>query len=485
MNERIKDYLTRVFGEGNTKLYEDLIETPAFSYLRVNTLSSSMDELLNIFSSRYNIQTSPVKNIDIALRVEKDPESVVGRTFEHNNGYYYIQSLSSMLPPFVLNPLPGESVLDLCAAPGSKTTQIAAMMKNQGELIANEVQNDRLRTLIFNLERMDVLNCGVVHERGEWLGRMFNSYFDKILVDVPCSGLGILQKKSEVNLWWNEKNVEALTQLQYRLLVSAIKMLKPGGTLVYSTCTLTYEENEEIIDRAIAKYPVEIVDFDMGVETVEGYTDINGKKFSNHLAKTKRILPWEAKSEGFYIAKMIKTGETESLREEFKKATNIASVSKKEMKTYIKIINDAYGTNNDYWDDFNFFKIGDQFFISSSELNPTSPASYERIGTKFGNSEKNSRFTLNPLFARVIGKEISKNIAELNSEQAMNNYMSGSLCGSDEFELVEFTGIKDVAVKFAGKIIGTGVLTGESLKSRFPKTHRQRSFVYSSKRHIE
>src|SRR5690606_18620642 len=158
--------------------------------------------------------------------------------------------------PIVLNPSSEDVVMDLCSAPGSKTTQMAEMMNNDGTLVVNEVEIDRIKSLVFNLDRMSMVNTGIIHSKGEVLSKYYNNHFDKILVDAPCSGLGIIQKKEEVSNWWNLNRVERLQELQMRLLISAIKMAKVGGEIVYSTCTLSVEENEMVIDKIIKKYPV-------------------------------------------------------------------------------------------------------------------------------------------------------------------------------------------------------------------------------------
>ncbi|MCU0364422.1 MAG: hypothetical protein MUE93_01955 [Ignavibacteriaceae bacterium] len=137
----------------------------------------------------------------------------------------------------MLSPTSTDLVLDLCSAPGSKTTQLAEMMDNKGILIVNELEIDRIKALVFNLDKMNFLNYGVLNSRGEILSKYYNSYFDKILVDAPCSGLGIIQKKNEVGKWWSIERVNNLVEIQNKLLVSAIKMLKVGGELVYSTCS--------------------------------------------------------------------------------------------------------------------------------------------------------------------------------------------------------------------------------------------------------
>ena len=113
-------------------------------------------------------------------------------------------------------------------------------MNNEGTLIANEIQLRRLKALVHNVERMNIVNTGIVHQKGELLSKVYENYFDKILVDAPCSGLGIIQKKDEVTKWWDEKKVNILADLQLKLLIASIKMLKEGGEVVYSTCTLTF-----------------------------------------------------------------------------------------------------------------------------------------------------------------------------------------------------------------------------------------------------
>ena len=149
-----------------------------------------------------------------------------------------------------------DTVLDLCSAPGSKTTQLGEMMRNNGTLISNEIALDRVKMLVFNIDRMNLINAGIIHSKGELLSKIYPDYFDKILVDAPCSGLGIIQKKNEISNWWSLKRASILGDLQLRLLIAAIKMVKEEGEIVYSTCTLTIEENELIINKVLKKYPV-------------------------------------------------------------------------------------------------------------------------------------------------------------------------------------------------------------------------------------
>lgn len=225
----IYNYLVKLYGEDSAKKYIEYINQDSVQFIRINKLVTTKEELSLKLNNNYGIKTENIPNLPFALKVTKDEKNILGKTIEHILGEYYIQSLSSMIPPLILNPNETDIVLDLCAAPGSKTTQLAEIMNNKGTLIANEVSQERVSTLIFNVERMRLLNTGIVHQKGEWLGRFYTEHFDKILVDAPCSGLGIIQKKNEVNNWWSVERANALGELQLKLLVGAIKMAKVGG----------------------------------------------------------------------------------------------------------------------------------------------------------------------------------------------------------------------------------------------------------------
>ncbi len=257
----------------------------------------------------YNIHTEPVQGIPFALKVISGNE-LAGKTVEHIMGDYYIQGLSSMIPPIVLSPSTNDKVLDMAAAPGSKTTELGELMQNKGMLIANEIAIDRVKMLVYNLDRMNLVNFGVLHFKGELLSKVYSGYFDKLLVDAPCSGLGIIQKRGEVNDWWSKEKAEGLGELQTKLLVGAIKMLKTGGELIYSTCTLTVEENELVLDKLLKKYPVELLPIELPVKSHDAFTSYEGVQLSPSLALAKRLIPWEVNSDGFFIAKFRKTDDT-------------------------------------------------------------------------------------------------------------------------------------------------------------------------------
>lgn len=184
-----------------------------------------------------------------------DKEVQPGKHPYHDAGVYYIQEPSAMAPVTLLEARPGEKILDLCAAPGGKSTQIAAAMKGRGILVSNEIHPARAKILSENIERMGIRNACVTNETPAHLAEVFPEYFDRILVDAPCSGEGMFRKNEEACQEWSPENVELCAQRQDEILDCAARMLRPGGRLVYSTCTFAPEEDEGSVSRFVTRHP--------------------------------------------------------------------------------------------------------------------------------------------------------------------------------------------------------------------------------------
>lgn len=227
----------------------------------------------------------------------------------YENGEVYVQGLSSMIPPVILNPTPGDSVLDLAAAPGSKTTQMAARMQNQGMILANDASTVRLYKLRANLEKLGVTCVQTQRSLGELVWKRFPQVFEKTLVDVPCSMEGRFNlNKPKTMENWSIRKIKELSARQKSLLRSAVSATQVGGTIVYSTCTLAPEENEAVIDWILEREkgkvvlePVELPE-ELAAPAVMAW---DGKIFSNEVSLTKRITP-SALYEGFFVAKLRK-----------------------------------------------------------------------------------------------------------------------------------------------------------------------------------
>ena len=184
-----------------------------------------------------------------------DPEARPGLHVYHEAGVYYLQEASAMAPVALLDPQPGERVCDLCAAPGGKTTQIAGRMLGEGFLLCNEINPKRAKILSRNIERMAVSNALVTNEHPANLAERFGGFFDRVLVDAPCSGEGMFRKEEAAVTDWSQETVEMCARRQAEILHSAAEMVKPGGRLVYSTCTFAPEEDEQAVENFLAAHP--------------------------------------------------------------------------------------------------------------------------------------------------------------------------------------------------------------------------------------
>ncbi len=184
-----------------------------------------------------------------------DPEARPGLHVYHEAGVYYLQEASAMAPVFLLDPQPGEKICDLCAAPGGKTTQIAGRMRGEGFLLCNEINPKRAKILSRNIERMAVANTLVTNEHPANLAKKYAGYFDRVLVDAPCSGEGMFRKEEAAVTDWSQETVEMCARRQAEILHSAAMLVRPGGRLVYSTCTFAPEEDEQAVAGFLQEHP--------------------------------------------------------------------------------------------------------------------------------------------------------------------------------------------------------------------------------------
>lgn len=224
----------------------------------------------------------------------------------HLQGFFHSQDLTSSLPARLLQPAPGEMILDLCAAPGSKTTHLAQLMENRGLIVANELHNQRLKSLVANLERLGVTNAAVTRYAGQDFPTRLT--FDRILVDAPCSGEGTLRAPQAGRYTTTPDLHGRLANVQRRLLARALKLLRPGGTLIYSTCTYAPEENEEVLDAILQEGNAEVVETACPLPHRPGVTSWQGKTYSPEVSKCLRFYPSEVDTTGFFIAQLRRRG---------------------------------------------------------------------------------------------------------------------------------------------------------------------------------
>lgn len=287
--------------------FSKIVHTPPKNFIRCNTLKISPDKLIERLGKRWNVK-QPYPSYPEIILVEQDlSPGELGNALEHLLGYYYIQEISSMMSVLALEPKPGEFILDLCASPGSKTSQIAAKMNNSGTLIANDLKLDRVKILSANLEKNGVSNTIITQKDAiafcSALSKT-NFRFDKILLDAPCSGEGTLRSSPKTFLMWNDRMIIKFSRQQKKFLAFALKCLKKGGTLVYSTCTHTPEENEDVINFALHNFPVKVESLNLPLKCKPGITSWYDEVYSQDVQKACRIYPQDNDSEGFFVCKM-------------------------------------------------------------------------------------------------------------------------------------------------------------------------------------
>jgi NOL1/NOP2/sun family putative RNA methylase len=299
---KMKDLLADQF-----PAFMDSYAEQRFYGLRVNTLKATVDQFMAI--SPFDLETIPWVREGFYYEDGVRP----GKHPYYNTGLYYIQEPSAMAPVEFLDIQPGDKVLDLCAAPGGKSTQIAVKLCHTGVLVVNDNHNDRIKALVKNLELFGVRNAVVLNELPHRLTSIFKGYFDKILVDAPCSGEGMFRKEEEMAKQWDIHSPNKYADMQREILKQAAQMLVPGGKIVYSTCTFSPEENECIIAEFIQTHAdfsvVPIAAAELGFSS--GRPDwvqeaCANKEISDEAIKavkgTARLWPHLIKGEGHFIA---------------------------------------------------------------------------------------------------------------------------------------------------------------------------------------
>ncbi len=268
--------------------------------IRVNTLKISVKELKSRLNE-WNLKQIPwcKEGFWIDHKERRD----VGNLIEHSLGYFYVQEAASMIPPIVLNPKKHSLVLDACSCPGSKTTQLASIMKNTGLIVANDDNYKRLSALNINLQRSGVLNTVTRVGKAEAI----KENFDYILLDAPCSGTGTIRKSAKTVIMWNPDMIRRLSNIQKKMAENLFNRLNDKGTMVYSTCSNEPEENEGVIDFLLSKFDnAKIEKIELDIKRSSPIIEFEGKSYNKEIKKGLRIWPQDNDTEGFFICKIKK-----------------------------------------------------------------------------------------------------------------------------------------------------------------------------------
>jgi NOL1/NOP2/sun family putative RNA methylase len=283
--------------------FHDACTRPLPSVVRVNEIKATSERVRRAFGEA-DVEFEPVGWHEGLFRLGADESP--GNSWPFVHGWVYGQEEVSAVPALALDPAPGERVLDCCAAPGSKTTQLAARMDDRGLLVGNDNNLGRLSALRSNAERCGVSNLIVTRQDARNLSLKYfdDEPFDRVLVDVPCSCEGTIRKNPDAVEDWSMDHIEGIAGVQKGVLDRSIEITRPGGTVVYSTCTFAPEENEAVLQHAIERYDCRLIEYDLPLESVPGLTEWDGETFDDSMRKAKRIYPHHNDTGGFFCAKL-------------------------------------------------------------------------------------------------------------------------------------------------------------------------------------
>ena len=295
-----RDFLRKYAEIDGSQEFYHYMSLPLRQSFRANLLKTDAEIVAEKLSEEFQLYRIPW--VEEGFFVEGEG---ITNTPEFSLGLIFMQEASSMIPAKVLDVEPEMLVLDIAASPGAKTTQISAYMKNSGCIVANDVKYSRINILASNVQKMGCVNVKITMKDGRFFSR-FKNRFDRVLLDAPCSNVGMIRKNYKYLNLWRQRNVEALSRLQKELIIAAYKALKPGGVLVYSTCTLDPEENEEVVDYLLSNADARLERINLPLKSHEPFTEFMGKRYNSDVRKCLRIHPQDNNTEGFFVAKVVK-----------------------------------------------------------------------------------------------------------------------------------------------------------------------------------
>ncbi|KAK4298077.1 hypothetical protein Pmani_029551 [Petrolisthes manimaculis] len=314
-NTFLMEKLLHMFGPTELIEFLEANELPRPVTIRTNTLRSRRKVLATSLIDR-GVDVDIIPWSRVGLVVMRTPGNVtLGATPEYLAGHYILQGASSFLPVMALSPKEGEKILDMCAAPGGKATHIAAIMRNTGMLVANDVNKDRVKAVVGNFHRLGITNSVITTNDGRCFPKIMPRGFDRVLLDAPCSGTGVISKDERVKISKDPKDINRCSHLQRELLLAAIDSVHKfdgiNGYVVYSTCSVLVEENEEVVEYALKKRNVQLVSTGLDIGK-PGFVNYRGKRFNSTMNLCKRIYPHSYNMDGFFIAKLKKMDDIEA-----------------------------------------------------------------------------------------------------------------------------------------------------------------------------
>ena len=418
-NKELIQYLKNLL-QDDFKSFLDASPEP--KSIRINTLKTDTEYMKQLLD-RAGVSYSNVSFHENGLIIHGD-SLPLSHTLSFFKGDIQYQGISSQLPVILLDVKEGQRVLDMCAAPGSKSAQLTAAMNNSGELILNDISHTRLQALNVNMQRSGATNFYIMKNRGEEIGSYLYQYFDKVLVDVPCTALGTLSSHPEVAKWWSNDKLKKISLIQYQLVVSALKALKTGGELVYSTCSIAPEENEQVIRKILDNYPVELVQPPAVLQGMFS-SAVKNNDYSFELDKAIRIWPHRHKLEGFFAVKLRKT---DSIRRQDKNREpefiEIKDSSDILVRMILENISNNWGIPFKEWDKYRFNVTKTRIWMVNKDIKKCLTQSFVSAGILLAESRLLFWKLVNGSVQRFADK-INKRKIELSDEQIYNLFSKG------------------------------------------------------------
>ncbi|WP_367295044.1 RsmF rRNA methyltransferase first C-terminal domain-containing protein [Levilactobacillus yonginensis] len=381
--------------------------------------------------------------------------TVSGRSLMHQSGAVYSQEPSAMFVGATAAPTPGERVLDLCAAPGGKTTHLASYLHGTGLLVTNEINRKRVKVLAENVERFGVQSAVILNESPERLSPVFPDYFDKVLVDAPCSGEGMFRKDPDAMSYWSLDYVQECADRQQQIMTEALKMVKPGGQLIYSTCTFAPEEDEQMMAWVLETFP----EFHLvPIEKTGGVIDAKPEWADGNpeLTKAARLFPHLMNGEGHFVAKLERDEVAAATpRGTAKLGTPLTGDQKKLWQAFAQDVLGQSLTGN-------LVTVKDQLFLTPTDLPDLKRCHVFRPGLHLGTFKKN-RFE--PAYALALASDT----ARVKQTLAITDEQWRAWVHGETFTLTEAPSKGWYLLTSQDQPVGFGKVVGQTVKNFFPK----------------
>ncbi len=452
--------MASMLSEDEYQAFLDSYDLPRFHGLRINLLKEDADLIKKDLEEKANLTLDAVPWA--ATGYYYDEKNTPGKHPYHEAGLYYIQEPSAMAPAQYLDVLPGLRILDLCAAPGGKSSQIASYMQGKGLLVSNEINPARAKILSENMERMGLRNALVTNESSDKLANHFGCFFHRIMVDAPCSGEGMFRKQDTAVDEWSYDNVKLCADRQDEIIENAYEMLLPGGRMVYSTCTFAPEENEGTIDRFLARHSnMHLVD----VKKYPGMAPGKNEYADVDVSSCIRLFPHKIKGEGHFLAVLQKDGDYDEDAFSFKTEKTTSFSKQKEFASFAK--NNLSKPFVEELEKGTYLMFGDQLYLVDESFPRLKGLKVVRPGLHLGTIKKD-RFEPSHALALSIKKEDVLRSTDLSTEEkTIYAYLHGETFPSEGeagWHLITVDGYS----------IGWGKLTGSTMKNHYPKGLRSR-----------